>query len=1388
MYSIRKPGKRLPFIGILLTAIALLAYSSLSYSAEVLTDYLFDFNDGAQGFVVSGTNSDWEHGTPSSWPGGCAPDSTHCWGTHLAGAYSSESDSILTSPEIDLRGTYGSIAVSWWQIFEIEGTTLETGEIFGDGVFAEMRVQESSGTWGEWFPLWQHTGSYWKEEAWSEMAYDISAFAGKIVAFRFRLASDHEWQYSGYYVDRFSVVAESFFDFEQGNEGFSVSGGEWQRGTPTAWPNQCAHGNECWGTNLSGNYGHNADATLLSSTINLKAPAYYPPLGGWLQVTWQQATHIENVNFDQAYAEVRVDNGEWEEMWAHSGDTAQINWHEKVHYLPENPETVEFRFRIITDDATHFSGYYLDALRIGQRPLHEVTPSAGENGTINPDTMQIAPHDATIDFTITADTGYHIDQPVGGSCGGSFPESVPRSAATISEGTYTTAAVIEECSVEVSFSPNVYTLSFDSAGGSDVAEITQPYQSTITPPADPTKEGYSFTGWDNAIPAAMPLDGGSFTAQWTPNDYTITFDSDDGSEVLSITAAYGSAITRPGDPTRIGYTFADWDPAVPEFMPLNGAALTAQWTINQYTITFESAGGSAVNSITQNYGTAVTAPTNPSKVGHTFTAWDPAVPSTMPADNQILTAQWTINQYTITFDSAEGSAVNPITEDYDTAIIAPEAPTRTGYTFSGWDPKLPATMPAENQTVTAQWQIEQYTITFDSNEGSAVNPITQNFGTTVTAPEAPTREGHSFTGWTPLLPQTMPAVDETHTAQWQINQYTITFDSDGGSEVTPIKQDFGSAITPPENPTRDGYNFTGWDSTVPETMPAEDLTLTAQWGINTYKITFNSNGGSAVETITQKFGSEINVDDPTRRGYTFLGWEPALPATMPNEDMSLTAQWEPTQYTLAFNTNGGSSIDPLQLAAGAEVPVVEAPTREGHTFSGWSPSIPATMPPQNVTVNAQWQVKQYTLFFESAGGTSVDPISQNFGSAITPPREPTREDYLFNGWNPPLPETMPAANATHTALWVSPTCHPDNYAVLPGDVGKTIFSQGVITAALPIASGESLNLRAGTIVLGEGFHAQAGSSVRIIAETVQCAETAPARIAERGVESPETEQNESYATWLPDAQFLSYAQLPTALQQRLAPFGSENGPFHANADGSLILFASEQPLLAGDHNGMSDIYLYAVDSDRLRLVSATAEGFAANGASTQPRIDGLGRFVLFRSEASDLVAGDANGVADIFLYDLYLEQLQRVSYAPGEGDGTVQAANNPALGGDPLQVLYDREVAGVQQVYGVDIATATTALLSPAADRLDPQVAASHPAISSSGRFIAYLESGESVEGSCNILLLDRASEQQARVICPLELLEAEGALLPSFSNGGEIMEWRLEGQEEVIRLLNPLH
>ena len=439
------------------------------------------------------------------------------------------------------------------------------------------------------------------------------------------------------------------------------------------------------------------------------------------------------------------------------------------------------------------------------------------------------------------------------------------------------------------------------------SEFTAPASDGLTRPDGNTGSYFMWLGSNGKLyapGASVPADVTELTVQWTAPTYAVTLNTNGGTinngNVTEYT--YGVGATLPTDVTRTGYTFKGWY----YNENLTGSPVTAigdtetgnkeywaKWEINQYTVTVKPENGEADITITQDYGTPITAPADPIREGYTFIGWDRDIPKTMPAENITVTAQWEINQYTITFDTNGGSEIAPITQDYGTEITAPDNPTRKGYTFKGWDKEIPETMPAENITVTAQWEINRYTITFDTAGGSEIAPITQDYGTNITAPANPTRKGYTFKGWDKEIPETMPAENITVKAQWEINQYTIAFVTNGGSEIAPITQDYGTKITAPADPTREGYTFIGWDRDIPEILPAENITVTAQWEINRYTITFDTAGGSDIAPITQDYGTNITAPaDPTREGYTFIGWDKAIPTTMPAENITVTAQWK----------------------------------------------------------------------------------------------------------------------------------------------------------------------------------------------------------------------------------------------------------------------------------------------------------------------------------------------------------------------------------------------------------------------------------------------------------------------------------------------------------------
>ena len=482
-------------------------------------------------------------------------------------------------------------------------------------------------------------------------------------------------------------------------------------------------------------------------------------------------------------------------------------------------------------------------------------------------------------------------------------------------------------------------------------------------------------------------------------------------------------------------------------VPADVTALTVQWTDPTYAVTLHPNGGTINNgNVTEYiYGVGATLPTadDMTYTGHTFKGWydnegltgDPvtAIGGT-EMGNKEYWAKWEINQYTITFDTAGGSEIAPITQDYGTAVTAPEPPAKPGYTFTGWNPALPATMPAENLTVTAQWTVNQYTITFDTADGSAIAPITQDYGTAITAPAAPTREGYTFTGWDKTIPATMPAGDMTITAQWTVNQYTITYDLDGGTaEGNPDTYTVETDAFTLKNPTRPGYTFTGWSGTgltgednLTVTIPkgsTGNRSYTAHWSLNTYSITYDLNGGTASGNPTSYTveSATITLNQPTKTGYTFTGWsgtdltgEDNLTVTIPagsTGDRSYTAHWSLNTYSITYDLDGGTaSGNPDFYTVESSTITLNPPTRTGYTFIGWSgtdlsgsDNLTVTIPAGSIgnrSYIAHWSLNIYSITYDLDGGTALgNPDFYTVESSAITLNEPTKAGYVFTGWS-----------------------------------------------------------------------------------------------------------------------------------------------------------------------------------------------------------------------------------------------------------------------------------------------------------------------------------------------------------------------------------------------------
>ncbi len=237
-----------------------------------------------------------------------------------------------------------------------------------------------------------------------------------------------------------------------------------------------------------------------------------------------------------------------------------------------------------------------------------------------------------------------------------------------------------------------------------------------------------------------------------------------------------------------------------------------------------------------------------------------------------------------------------------------------------------------------------YTVTFDLNgaEGDAPTERQVAEGAVIGTLPTPTREGYEFLGWhvgkeassEEVTAPTIVTADMTVYAVWRINSYTVAFDANGGTGSTTMTQDYGTALTAP-TVTRTGYTFTGWSPEVAATVPASDVTYIAQWLVNSYTVTFDANGGTGGRTVTQDYGTALTAPTVTRTGYTFTGWSPAVPSTVPAADATYAAQWRINSYTVTFDAQGGAGGGTVARNHGAALGELPVPTRDGFSFDGW---------------------------------------------------------------------------------------------------------------------------------------------------------------------------------------------------------------------------------------------------------------------------------------------------------------------------------------------------------------------------------------------------------------------------------------------------------------------
>ena len=595
------------------------------------------------------------------------------------------------------------------------------------------------------------------------------------------------------------------------------------------------------------------------------------------------------------------------------------------------------------------------------------------------------------------------------------------------------------------------------------------------------------------------------TLTWTADTQRVTIDAQNVLWGSDMSAAGNDLLCRAGEQVTVqiapaaGYrgihvflsdpaislSISEGNDAVSFLMPY--APLTLTLTADKlYTVTMDTAGGDPIRPIQYTVESEAFQLPTPVRTGYIFLGWTGEgiteaqktieIPQGSTGD-RTYTANWQVIEYTITLLDMDGAGTSEaLVYTVEQPVTLP-TPTREGYAFLGWTvnsdmaPQLTVVLPQGsigNRTYTANWELTGYTITMDLNGGSGETALLYTVIDDDFALPTPTRNGYEFVGWTGegiTTPQTSVKIpkgstgDKAYTANWQVIEYTITLDTNGGPNVSPIKYTVEDSFTLPY-PLRPGYEFAGWTLDGSGMLPSTpliiypgttgDLHYKAEWRLAEYTITMDLNGGSGQEKVVYTITDEdFELPTPTRNGYEFVGWTgerittPQTSVKIPKGstgNKAYTANWKVIRYTITLVTNGGAVIASIRYTVEDSVTLPIPPERPGYEFAGWVldgsgqfPSTPMIIPEGSTgdrIYEAEWRVATYTITYVSHG-KAYNWVQYTINNQIyfgLPEEDPSYylPGYTFVGWKIDGVEGTPRSymlpkgsygNRTATMLW-----------------------------------------------------------------------------------------------------------------------------------------------------------------------------------------------------------------------------------------------------------------------------------------------------------------------------------------------------------------------------------
>ncbi len=567
---------------------------------------------------------------------------------------------------------------------------------------------------------------------------------------------------------------------------------------------------------------------------------------------------------------------------------------------------------------------------------------------------------------------------------------------------------------------------------------------TVATPEGAAKEGHSLTGWTDgtttyqAGDAITITDNVTLTAVWAANSYAVTWDAANGTEPVTDTLVFGTAITLPAAPEKAAdvqytYTFETWadgEGNEPSTVPAQDITYTAQYTpsLRSYTLTFKNEAGETIETLTVAYGTepgAITGiPAVPAKEAtaqYTYTANDWGVQKVTGDATYTASYTATVNTYTVTWKNRDGDVLETdenvpygTTPEYNGETPKQAAGPQYTYTFKGWSPEVKAVEGNVIYVADYDATINSYTITWNAgdgkfSDGSKTKTTTVDYGQTPVAPEEPSKAADDetkweFGGWGDIKTVTDEATYTATYTKGDAVKYMVTwYGEDGKTVIATAEWAFGS--TPNfagETPTKDAtaeYTYT-FDQWIAVSGVAEDGTIEGEARYkasfaatkNKYTVTWSINGTEHKDLV--EYGalpvcSYSTAKAPTAQySYTFSGWDKDLAAV--TGDVTYIAQYSETvnTYTITWKDGNGAVLKTDEVAYGetpaysGETTPTKAPTTEQiFNFNGdWSPAIVTVTQDASYTARFDAAARPYTITWKDGDGKTLKTEPVAYGS------------------------------------------------------------------------------------------------------------------------------------------------------------------------------------------------------------------------------------------------------------------------------------------------------------------------------------------------------------------------------------------------------------------------